>query len=69
MICLNQKPSLKIMKEGKGEKQIVSSFPTPQVREEGRFWKYILVFMLEVKMESSLILKIGFGYGKGCFKC
>ena len=39
MICLKQKPSLKSLKEGKGEKQIVSSFPTPQVREEGSFWK------------------------------
>ena len=51
-----------MLERGKGEKQIVSSFPTLQVRERGKILeeKKTLFLCFEGKRDSSLILNFGF---------
>ena len=45
-----------ILERGKGVEEIASSFLLFKKKKEGKFWKYLDVYALEIKRESSLML-------------
>ena len=46
-----------ILERGKGVEEIASSFLLFKKKKEGKFWKFLDVYALELKSESSLMLK------------